>query len=48
VPPVIDVTPESPDTGAGVARSTVVPSPSCPTWFSPQHHAAPDEVIAQL
>ena len=37
----------NPLTVAGVVRRVVVPSPSWPAQLSPQHAAAPVEVVAQ-
>jgi hypothetical protein len=42
MPADIAVTPElKPDTGTGVLRSVLVPSPNWPVTFKPQHCTAP-------
>src|SRR5437588_329975 len=38
----------SPETSTGVERLVVVPSPTCPQAFQPQHLTPPVLVIAQL
>ena len=43
------VTPEvSPETFTGVSRLVVVPSPTCPEPFAPQHFTPPLTVTAQV
>ena len=47
-PAEIAVTPlPSPATPTGAGRSTIVPSPTCPKSFSPQHFTAPADRSAQ-
>src|SRR5689334_25192156 len=46
--PAIESTSVSPDTGTGVSRSKVVPSPSCPLSFWPQHLTEPPLSKAQV
>src|SRR5687768_13711708 len=43
----MEVGPDRPRTAAGMVRAVVVPSPSCPPKFAPQH-SAPDVVLAQV
>ena len=47
-PALTDVASVRPDTGTGVARLVVEPSPSLPPLFKPQHHTAPLTARAQL
>ena len=39
-PAVMPTAPLIPLTGTGVVEFVVVPLPSCPNWFSPQHRTA--------
>jgi hypothetical protein len=48
IPVSIIETSARPDTGTGVGRSTVVPSPSWPPRFAPQHTAPRAAVTAQV
>src|SRR4029453_5731066 len=41
-------TPAGTATGTGVTRRVVVPSPSCPLSFAPQHQTAPPLVRPQV
>src|SRR5690606_11883435 len=47
-PALTDVASPSPPTSTGLAESAVVPSPSCPLSFLPQHATVPTSRTAQL
>jgi hypothetical protein len=49
LPAAIAITPVvRPETSTGVGRSVVVPSPSCPKRFQPQHLTPPASVSAHV